>query len=519
MRRIGTKGTGHMAMTSGDAGGAADAIDGKPRWHRRVLAHLGRGARVAIAALVLAALALVGLRACQSTAGPPLRPWHTVVPEELDAETIARSDWNAWVAAEDRLFARLQQRLQAELTPADRTPLNRYHAGSRVAPAAYDRDWNRSFVLEPAGETRGVVVLLHGLTDSPYSMRSLAGLYRDRGFVAVAPRMPGHGTVPAGLTREGRAEWQAAVTMAIAEARRRAGEGLPLHVVAYSNGAALALRHVLERIERGEAHGVDRLVLVSPMIEVSGFARYAGLAGLPAVFSRYARSAWLDVLPEYNPFKYNSFPLRAARESYLVTAELHAAIAAVQRQDRLGELPPILAFQSVLDDTVDARGVVTRLFDALPANGSELVLFDVNRARVIAPMLDPAAADWAQATLQARHAYAITVVGARSPDDARVVARTRRAGAAIQEVATGLAYPADVYSLSHVALPFPDDDPLYGRRASTLNGLQLGAIALRGERDGLVLSQDSLGRLSYNPMHAYLAGRIAEHVRASKSKP
>ena len=28
---------------------------------------------------------------------------------------------------------------------------------------------------------------------------------------------------------------------------------------------------------------------------------------------------------------------------------------------------------------------------------------------------------------------------------------------------TGLDYPADIYSLSHVALPFPETDPLYGR--------------------------------------------------------
>jgi len=55
-------------------------------------------------------------------------------------------------------------------------------------------------VLEPDGAPRGVVVLLHGLTDSPYSQRHIARLYRDRGFVALVIRLPGHGTVPAALT-------------------------------------------------------------------------------------------------------------------------------------------------------------------------------------------------------------------------------------------------------------------------------------------------------------------------------
>ena len=60
----------------------------------------------------------------------------------------------------------------------------------------YTSNWNRSFVLMPDGAPRGAVVLLHGLTDSPYSLRHIAAHYREQGFVAVAIRLPGHGTVP-----------------------------------------------------------------------------------------------------------------------------------------------------------------------------------------------------------------------------------------------------------------------------------------------------------------------------------
>ena len=52
----------------------------------------------------------------------------------------------------------------------------------------------------PLGKPRGSVVLLHGLTDSPYSVRYLAQLWQQRGYVAVAPRLPGHGTAPGALT-------------------------------------------------------------------------------------------------------------------------------------------------------------------------------------------------------------------------------------------------------------------------------------------------------------------------------
>ena len=54
--------------------------------------------------------------------------------------------------------------------------------------------------MEPEGEARGVAVLLHGLTDSPYSLQHIARRYRDLGYVAVAIRLPAHGTVPGALT-------------------------------------------------------------------------------------------------------------------------------------------------------------------------------------------------------------------------------------------------------------------------------------------------------------------------------
>ena len=86
----------------------------------------------------------------------------------------------------------------------------------------------------------------------------------------------------------------------------------------------------------------------------------------------------------------------------------------------------------------------------------------------------------------------------------------------MQEQATGLSYPADIYSLSHTALPFPADDPLYGNRPSGRRVVQLGAIAVRGERNALVLSQDSLSRLSYNPFYAYMAARISENISGQR---
>lgn len=70
------------------------------------------------------------------------------------------------------------------------------------------------------------------------------------------------------------------------------------------------------------------------MIGVTSFARFAGIAGWPAIFPAFAKAAWLGIVPEFNPFKYNSFPVNAARQSYLLTSVLQQHIARDARNNK-----------------------------------------------------------------------------------------------------------------------------------------------------------------------------------------
>lgn len=81
--------------------------------------------------------------------------------------------------------------------------------------------------------------------------------------------------------------------------------------------------------------------------------------------------------------------MNAARQSWLLTKALQEQIGREARENRLANLPPVLAFQSVMDSTVSTRAVVSGLFDQLPANGSELVVFDINRAASFRPLFKP----------------------------------------------------------------------------------------------------------------------------------
>ncbi len=470
-----------------------------------------------VVATILVTL-LVG-RAYMSLNGPPLRPWHTFAPVELDADTLSTATWDDYLKAEDKILKDVEANVTAKLEEEDEFPANRYFSESPLYPAKFKTNWNRSFVLTPSVEPRGAVVLLHGLTDSPYSMRHIAELYQQRGFVAVAIRIPGHGTVPGGLTGISWEDWAAAAKLAVREAAARSGQDKPLHIVGYSNGGALALKYALDTLNDPALTAPDHVILLSPMIGVTTFARFAGLAALPAYFPAFVKTSWLDIIPEYNPFKYNSFPVNAARQSYRLTAALQEEMEEAVRGGRIAKLPPILTFMSAVDHTVSTQAAVSAVYDKLPPNGSELVLFDVNRI-VNFDLLIKSSADMAleKLTGKAPRPYRLSIISNAGQAGGAVFETTTDVGSTQETVRPlGMWYPADVFSLSHIALPFPPNDPLYGGAPNPETGkefgINLGSLALRGEIGVLAVDMGSIMRISYNPFFPYVLERVGPDDR------
>jgi alpha-beta hydrolase superfamily lysophospholipase len=481
-------------------------------------ARLFRLLRRTLLLLVVVAATLLAVRAYDSQRGPPLQLWHTHVPHDMRAADIDKADWATWLKAEDAVFREVRAEVVDKLDAESRTASNRYFAGSPIYPGKFKQDWNRSYVLEPDGPPAGAVVLLHGLTDSPYSLRHIARRYRDRGFVVVGIRLPAHGTVPAALTDVEWEDWDAATRLAVREARRRAGPAVPLHIVGFSNGGALAVKYALDALEDSRLARADRLILVSPMIGITSFARFAGLAALPAMFPAFAKAAWLGLLPEFNPFKYNSFPVNGARQSHRLTVALQDRLARAARDGQLQRMPPILTFQSVVDFTVSTRAVIASLYALLPANGSELVLFDLNRAAKISSELMRNASETVLTRILADppRNFRTTIIANVSDDRQEVQERVTEAGAVTEQTRDlGLAFPTGLFSLSHVALPFPMYDSLYGLEPNEPEnfGVNLGAIAPRGERGVLIVDLDALVRVSSNPFFPYILERLGEAKR------
>jgi hypothetical protein len=73
-------------------------------------------------------------------------------------------------------------------------------------------------------------------------------------------------------------------------------------------------------------------------------------------------------------------------------------------------------------------------------------------------------------------------------------------------------WPRDTFSLSHVALPFPPQDGLYGATPDPRDdfGVRLGAAAMRGERGALVIGLDTFARVTSNPFFPDLLARVTQ---------
>jgi alpha-beta hydrolase superfamily lysophospholipase len=371
-------------------------------------------------------------------------------------------------------------------------------------------NWNRTFELK-APNPRGGVLLLHGLSDAPYSLRSTGLQLHREGWLVLGMRMPAHGTAPSAMRNFNRDDARAATRIGVKHLRQRLDSNQPIIIVGYSNGAALATDYVLAAHADADLPAVDGLILMSPAFEVAPIAALAVWQARIGDLFGVDKLAWQGIAPEFDPYKFNSFAVRAGDQTYRLTREIDQQLSTLQQNKSLDWFPPVLAFQSVSDATVRPSAVVTRVLDRLGANGSALVLYDINRHADIAALYVPNAGAWIFDLVAARTPYSVTLLTNRSTDSDAIDAVTRPAGAIkATRQPLGLTWPSNVFALSHVSIPFPPDDAVYGVSGNGGRLLQIGAIEVRGETGVLAIPSSLLTRLRHNPFYSYQADRIHE---------
>lgn len=468
-------------------------------------------------------IVIVSLYVYHQESRPDLKVWHRA---DLDAEFHAGlageiTTLEQYLQQEAQVFEQLERQVYARIDAADRRSINRFSQDSLTDPRGYPKNWNRTFVLSHDEAVAGAV-LLHGLSDSPYSLRTVGQLLHDRQFEVTGLRLPGHGTAPAGLLNVSWHDFVAAVRIAVTDMRHRLGPDKPLYLVGYSNGAALAVDYALAVLEGEDMPAVDGLVLLSPAIAAPGIAAYAIWQARFSRVSGLEKLAWTDIQAEFDPYKYSSFTVNAGDQIYQLTQNIAARIKRLSGPEGVEGFPKTLAFQSIVDATIEPSTLVDALFMKLAPGDHELVLFDVNRHTDAEPLLrsDPEVLTdrlFGGGSLP----FSLTLVTNLNPDSDAVIARTKPAGATtVTDEDIELAWPGGLFSLSHVAVPFSPDDPVYGDDPEAGEGhITLGSIFIRGERNLLQIPDNYFLRLRYNPFFSYLGVRVLEFLAVQQPAP
>lgn len=461
-----------------------------------------------LAISIVATIYLV--RAFDSRRLPDLKLWHTVkLVNEFRADDFADDfDLNDYLALEERLFTELEERVVDKIEPSVHRFFNRYDRESPTYVGLSPDVWNRTQEIVVDEPVAGIV-LLHGCTDSPYSSRAVAEVFRQQGVHVLALRLPGHGTIPGEIRHASWQDWLAVTRMGVRHVRSVVGEDKPVYIGGYSTGGALALEYATDVIDDPDLEPVDRLFLFSPAVGITEFAVVATWHRLLSGIPYFRKFEWNSITAEFDSYKYNSFPKMAGHQVFALAQEVQARLNSLEQRGLMGELPPMIAFHSVVDSTVLTPPLIERVFNKLVDGDSRLVLFDVNRWGPLDQLLRVRHEPLLESLLARNDlGYSFTLVTNIDEYSLDVIARTRKpndSGETGERL--GTTWHRGVFSLSHVAIPFSPDDPLYGADPAP-ESLGLGAMTPRGERGVLTMSIDQLMRLRFNPFFDYMAAQI-----------
>jgi carboxylesterase len=180
------------------------------------------------------------------------------------------------------------------------------------------------------------VLLSHGFTGSPASMRPWAEFLTSHGYTVRVPRLPGHGTTWRELNRTRWHDWYAEAESALDELRSRCEQVV---VAGLSMGGCLALRLAEQR-----CRDVDGVILVNPAVASANRQLHAVpvlkwlVASRPGIGNDIKK-------PGIEEHCYTRLPLKA----------LHAMMQMwrVTREDLPKVTQPLLMFRSAEDHVVE----------------------------------------------------------------------------------------------------------------------------------------------------------------------
>jgi carboxylesterase len=239
-------------------------------------------------------------------------------------------------------------------------PLRRY---LRPADMATVRPGVEAFY---SGAGRLGVLLLHGFTGSPRSMRPWAEHLAADGFRVALPRLPGHGTTWQELHTT---SWNDLHEAAEAEFKTLTSECDKVFIAALSVGSALALRLAEQYGEQ-----VAGLSLVNPIVTQKD-SRYRLIPVLRRIVPTLPVVANDIAKPEQDEGGYLRMPLNTVHSLVLAGPQLRADLPKITS--------PLLIFKSRIDHVVGTSSVP---FIVSSVSSSDVTVMDLDRSYHVATL-------------------------------------------------------------------------------------------------------------------------------------
>lgn len=212
------------------------------------------------------------------------------------------------------------------------------------APAGWMQDWS---ALGSGKNAHIGVLLVHGFTGSPPSMRPWAEFLLSKGYTVRVPLLPGHGTKVEDLNKIKWDEWPAKITFELSELKKSCDT---IFLVGLSMGGGTVLN-----VAESNNESITGLILVNPMIYVKGIP--VELAFFLSRFQKLRTSVGDDIKrPGITEWGYDALPTRGI---YQLLKMLRVT------RGNLGKVTvPVQLFHSVEDHT-------------LPVANTEIILAEI----------------------------------------------------------------------------------------------------------------------------------------------
>jgi esterase/lipase len=228
---------------------------------------------------------------------------------------------------------------------------------------------NLPFLLAHGSRTRKTVLMIHGLTDSPWFMRELGGILYKRGYNVVSILLPGHGTKPEDLITVTKTDWQKEVDRGLRIASKL---GEKVSLAGFSTGGALSL----DALRRHPELKAEKLFLFSPAIAINESTQMMVSLGckaqwLTAQFKGQYNQP--DDTVEDNPYYYNKMAINGVCQLYALTVDNQDGRAEILESLRAGGTA-VFAVQSEAD-TVVSPVAVTDFIASLPASSGNAYIW------------------------------------------------------------------------------------------------------------------------------------------------